>query len=332
MTQPAKPLEVSSAPHAAILVGKGAKLQLAYQSGLGALYQADCMALFSALPEGSVDMIFADPPFNLGKNYGAGITDELRAHDYLDWSRAWLAECVRTLAPGGSLFVFNLPRWLIDYGAFLGTQGMEFRHWIAMRMPKAYPRGQRMSPAHYGCLYYTKGQPKAFNKVYVPLETCRHCGGEIRDYGGHRKALNERGINLMDVFNAPEDAWESAPEALPRGEGWTDAEDMWSDIPPVRHNKYKLRGANALAPIMLERLVAMASNPGDLVLDPFAGTGTTCYAAEKLHRRWVGSELGDTEPATRRLKDLAIGNLEEWETARGGSRTKAKTTRRRTAP
>ena len=320
MTQPAEKLDSSAPIHPTTLMRTGARLRLAYRSDLGALYQGNCLDLLGSLPSGSVDMIFADPPFNLGKNYGPGITDEMKAHEYLDWSREWLGECVRLLTPGGALLVFNLPRWLIDYGAYLNGAGMEFRHWIAMRMPKAYPRGQRMSPAHYGCLYYTKGQPRVFHKVYVPIETCRHCGGEIRDYGGHRKALNERGINLMDVFNAPEDAWENAPEPMPPGEGWTDAEDMWADIPPVRHNRYKLRGANALAPIMLERLVAMASQPGDLVLDPFAGTGTTFYAAEKLHRRWIGAELGDTAPAINRLTDLAQGNHERWESARGVTR------------
>jgi site-specific DNA-methyltransferase (adenine-specific) len=128
----------------------------------------------------------------------------------------------------------------------------------------------------------------------------------------------------MDFFNAPEDAWEVAPAPMPRGEAWTDAEDVWADIPPVRHGKYKLRGANALAPIMLERLVAMASNVGDLVVDPFGGTGTTFYAAEKLHRRWVGTELGDVKPAIRRLRDLLAGHEERWESARGPKRSKPK--------
>lgn len=312
-----EPLSHVRHAHPSDVVPSSAPLSEAYRTSLGVLYQGDCIDLLRSLPAACVDMVFADPPFNLGKDYGPGITDEMREHEYLDWSRRWLRECVRLLTPGGSLFVFNLPRWLIDYGAYLKTEGLEFRHWIAMRMPKAYPRGRRMSPAHYGCIYYTKGEPRAFNRVYVPVETCRHCGREIRDYGGHRKALNERGINMMDVFNAPEDTWEAAPAALPPGEGWTDAEDLWADVPPVRHNKYKLRGANALAPIMLERLVAMGSNAGDLVLDPFGGTGTTYYAAEKLHRRWLGVELGDVNPAIRRMDDLALGLEERWESARG---------------
>lgn len=297
-----------------------------FTTKLGQLYQGDCIPLLKSLADASVDMVFADPPFNLGKNYGRGISDELKAEEYLAWSKNWLREVVRVLVPGGSCFVFNLPKWLIDYGSFLGSQGMEFRHWIAMRMPKAFPRGRKLSPAHYGCLYYTKGEPKTFNRIYVPIQTCRHCGGEIRDYGGHRKSLNIKGINLMDVFDAPEDVWECSERPLPRGEGWTEADELWDDIPPVRHGKYKIRGANELAPIMLERLVAMSTNSGDLVLDPFGGSGTTYYAAEKLRRRWVGFEIGDVQPAIRRLKDFRDGSVAAWESARGnGSHKNGKT-------
>jgi len=294
-----------------------------YTTALGELFRGDCLDFLRSLPEGSVDVVFADPPFNLGKNYGHGISDLMREAEYLDWSTEWLRESVRTLSRGGALLVFNLPKWLIPFGGLLASFGMHFRHWIALRMPKAYPRGKRLSPAHYGCLYYTKGEPKRFNRVYVPVQTCRHCGGEVRDYGGHRKALNSRGINLMDVIDSPAEVWEDAPDAMPRGHAWTDAEDVWNDIPPVRHSRYKVRGANELAPIMMERLMWMASSEGDLIIDPFGGSGTTFFAAEKLRRRWLGTELGDTAPAVRRLRDLASGQAHAWESARGPIRARS---------
>ncbi len=309
-----------------LVVPPADRLTPAVQTQWGQLYQGDCLDFLRSLPDGVADMVFADPPFNLGKKYGRGISDAMQADDYLRWSKAWLSECVRVLAPGGSLFVFNLPRWLIEYGAFLNQSGMEFRHWIAMRMPKAFPRGKRLSPAHYGCLYYSKGgEPKTFNRIYVPIQTCRHCQGEIRDYGGHRKALNAQGINLMDVLDAPDEVWVDAPNALPRGRGWTDADEVWDDIPPVRHSKYKTRSANELAPIMLERLIGLATAPGELVVDPFGGAGTTFVAAERMHRRWLGSELGDVEPARERLSDVAKGLDARWERSRGHTATRSST-------
>lgn len=298
------------------------ELQQVYLSEYGILYQGDCVKFLSALPDESVDLVFADPPFNLGKEYGKGISDKMEVDRYLDWSKQWLSESIRVLKKGGSLFVFNLPRWCIEYGAFLNRKEMCFRHWIACRMPKAFPRGKKMSPAHYGLIYYTKGEPGVFNKVYTPIQVCRHCGGEIRDYGGHRKSLNEKGINLMDVWDMQEDVWEDASEADSTEMLWTLTEEMWADIPPVRHRRHKKRVPNELAPIMLERIIAMASNPGQIVVDPFGGSGTTFYAAEKLHRYWIGSELGDTAPAVERLNDLANGMTEQWESARGGQKLK----------
>lgn len=297
-------------------------LQQVYQSEHGILYQGDGLKLLSALPDESVDLVFADPPFNLGKQYGEGVSDRLSPSDYLNWSQQWLGESIRILKPGGSLFVFNLPKWCIEYGAYLNRQGMLFRHWIACRMPKAFPRGKRMSPAHYGLIYYTKGEPAVFNKIYTPIQVCRHCKGEIRDYGGHRKSLNEKGINLMDVWDMPEDVWQDATETISTDTLWTLAEEMWTDIPPVRHRQHKKRVANELAPIMLERIVAMASNLEQIVVDPFGGSGTTFYAAEKLHRYWIGAEIGDTDPAVERLTQLANGVVEQWESARGSKKSK----------
>lgn len=301
-------------------------LQQVYRSEHGVLYQGDCLKFLSSLPSEVVDVVFADPPFNLGKEYGEGVSDQMEIEKYLAWSKQWLDESVRVLKPGGSLFVFNLPRWCIEYGAYLNQKEMWFRHWIACRMPKAFPRGKKMSPAHYGLIYYTKGEPAVFNKVYTPIQVCRHCGGEVRDYGGHRKSLNEKGINLMDVWDMPEDVWEDADESNSNEVLWTLAEEMWTDIPPVRHRRHKKRVPNELAPIMLERIIAMASNPGQIVVDPFGGSGTTFYAAEKLHRYWIGSEIGDTEPAIERLTNLANGIVEQWESARGTKKLKQRKT------
>jgi site-specific DNA-methyltransferase (adenine-specific) len=294
--------------------------QRVYETELGQLFQGDCLPLLRELPDEMAHVIFADPPFNLGKDYGKDVSDQLKGEEYLAWSKAWLQETIRILQPGGSLFIFNLPMWLIEYGAFLNAHGMSFRHWIACRMPKAFPRGKKLSPAHYGLLYYTKGEPATFNKIYVPIPVCRHCGKEVRDYGGHRNKLNERGLNLMDVFDAPEDVWDAGSEEdHDHTQLWTSSEDLWDDIPPVRHSKYKTRTANELAPIMLERIIALSTNPGDLVIDPFGGSGTTYYAAEKLHRRWLGIELGDTSAAIQRLSNYQNGQYVEWESARGHS-------------
>jgi site-specific DNA-methyltransferase (adenine-specific) len=126
----------------------------------------------------------------------------------------------------------------------------------------------------------------------------------------------------MDVWDTPEDVWEDASAIDTDETLWTLTEEMWIDIPPVRHRQHKKRAANELAPIMLERIIAMASNAGQVVIDPFGGSGTTFYAAEKLHRYWLGTEISDIEPAVQRLTRLENGQVEHWESARGKKKVK----------
>ena len=246
-----------------------------YMSEMGRLYQGDCLDVLPLLPSETADLVFADPPFNLGKNYRNGRSDSLSDLDYLEWCGKWIAECIRLLKEGGAFYSFNLPRWNIELGHELNRLGLNFRHWIAIDIKYSLPIPGRLYPSHYSLLYYTKGKPKTFARPRVPIPVCRHCGGDVKDYGGHRGKLHPEGLNLTDV---------------------------WLDIPPVRHASTKRRDANELSTKLLQRILEISTGPGDLVLDPFGGSGTTYAVAEQMKRRWFGVEIGDTEPIVRRLK------------------------------
>jgi site-specific DNA-methyltransferase (adenine-specific) len=268
-------------------------MKLVHSTKLGKLYQSDCLDLLSSVSAESVHTFFADPPFNLRKDYGSRGRDDRSADEYLEWSKKWLRAAIRVLAPGGAMFLYNLPKWLIEYGSFLNSlPELTFKHWIAIAKPHSLPIPDRLSPSHYGLLYYIKGKkPRVFERdvVRTPIETCRHCGRDVKDYGGHRKYLNPKGINLTDV---------------------------WEDVPPVRHRKYKNRPANELAPVILERAILLTTREGDTICDPFAGGGVTAYVAERLNRRWIAGDLNDCGPAKDRLLDLANGCHPEWKSSR----------------
>ncbi len=264
-----------------------------YATKLGQVHRADCLELLGSLQTGSVDTLFADPPFNLRKNYGSNGADNRPSTEYLSWSKQWIKEAVRVLAPGGALFIYNLPKWLIEYGSYLNSlREMTFKHWIAIDKAHSLPIPNRLSPSHYGLLFYVKGQkPRVFNRdlVRTAVQACRHCGKDVKDYGGHKKYLNPLGLNLTDV---------------------------WDDVPPVRHRKYKNRPANELAPIILERVIKLTTQEGDLVCDPFAGGGVTAYVAERLQRRWIVGDINDCEAVKERLISLEQGHHPEWQSSK----------------
>ena len=251
----------------------------AWRTDLGLVYRGDATAILPRIEADSVALAFADPPFNLGKVYGAdGMpADDLREEkDYLEWCRAWVDQLVRVLMPGGSLFLYNLPRWNAHLAAHLDG-ALTFRHSIAVDMKYSLPLRGRLYPAHYSLLYMTKGKPRVFAPPRTPMTTCPACGKEVKDYGGYKSKLNPAGFNLSDV---------------------------WSDLSPVRHPRYKSRAGNQLPLKMLDRILDIATNPGDLVLDPFAGSGTTLVAAELKGRRWLGIEIVELDPILSRLRDL----------------------------
>lgn len=166
------------------------RLRPAFTTNLGAVYHADCMDLFAAVRNECIDTVFADPPFNLAKDYGNGKEkDDLDGGEYLAWCYRWMGECVRVLKPGGSMFVYNLPQWAFHLAARLEQHGMLFRHWIAVSMKGTFPRGRKLYPAHYALLYFTKGDPATFNRVRLPIPSCRHCGKDVKDYGGTESFL-----------------------------------------------------------------------------------------------------------------------------------------------
>ncbi|ACB50307.1 putative DNA-methyltransferase [Crocosphaera subtropica ATCC 51142] len=91
------------------------------------MYQGDCLDLMFHTASDSIDLIFADPPFNLSKIYPSKINDQLMDRDYLSWCETWLKDCIRILKPGGSLFLWNLPKWNTYLSQFL-NQYLTFRH------------------------------------------------------------------------------------------------------------------------------------------------------------------------------------------------------------
>jgi site-specific DNA-methyltransferase (adenine-specific) len=237
-----------------------------FHSGIltGRISHAEASAQLKSLPDSSAHLVFLDPPFNLGKKYGRQRTaDRKPVETYAAWLEGVALQSARVLAPGGALFLYHLPTWGLRIGALL-QRHLEFRHWIAISMKNGFVRGNRLYPAHYCLLYFTKGTPAFFKRPRLPPELCRVCGKTVRDYGGYREIIESKGINLSDV---------------------------WTDISPVRHKSTKTRRANELPLRMTNRILDIAGQRGKLFVDPFCGSGAAVVSAAAAGMQFVGSDL-----------------------------------------
>lgn len=237
------------------------------------IIQGDCLQLLRQLPDNCVDITFADPPFNLKKKYHSN-RDSLQFQEYVDWCEQWMTEMVRVTKLSGSIFVHNIPKWL-TYSTDVLNKIADFRHWISWEAPTA-PMGKTLQPAHYGILFYAKqAKTNKFYEIRHPHPRCRKCGYLHKDYGGKKAVLHPFGPLVSDT---------------------------WTDIHRIRHNKYRDSHPCQLPIHLLERILLMSTDEGDIVLDPFLGTGTTAIAAKRLGRHYIGFELDETYTTIAREK------------------------------
>ena len=229
---------------------------------LNTIDNADCLDYLRDIPDESVDVTFADPPFNLKKRYSS-YWDSLDVKEYVDWCDQWLRELVRVTKPTGSIFVHNIPKWLSYYCHVL-NEVAEFRHWISWEAIGT-PLGKTLLPTHYGILFYAKDYSQLkFYDLRYPHHRCRQCNTLRKDYGGKKKRLHPFGPIVSDV---------------------------WTDLHRIRHRVRRDLHPCQLPIPLLERVILMSTDEGDVVLDPFMGTGTTAVAARRLGRNFMGTDI-----------------------------------------
>jgi site-specific DNA-methyltransferase (adenine-specific) len=131
-------------------------------------------------------------------------------------------------------------------------------------MKSSFVRGKWLYPAHYALLMFTKGEPAHFKRPRIEPKRCRHCQKYIKDYGGYRKIIEQKGINLSD---------------------------FWDDLSPVRHANHKYRSANELPEVLFKRIIEISGAPNLLYVDPFAGSGTGVVQAASSHMRFMACDV-----------------------------------------
>ena len=244
-------------------------------------------SLKTLIPNSSIDLIFADPPYNIGKDFN-GRKDKWESEEaYLDWCHQWLDLCIRNLKPNGSFYVMTSTQAMPYFDIFLRK-----KLGILSRIVWHYDSSGVQAKRYYGSMYepilfcVKDKQNYTFNSEAVLVEA---------KTGAKRKLIDYR-KPVPTVYNAqkvPGNVWE---------------------MPRVRYRMGEYENHPTQKPVaLLERIILASSNPGDLVLDPFSGTFTTSFAAKKLGRKSIGIEIEEeyVKIGLRRLEILSSYNGEE---------------------
>jgi site-specific DNA-methyltransferase (adenine-specific) len=249
----------------------------------------DCLRHLAGVAPASVDLAFADPPFNIGYEYDVYDDRQSRA-EYLLWTERWLAAVERVLRPGGSFYVAIGDEYAAELKVRLDARGLTLRNWIVWHYTFGVSCTRKFNRSHAHILYYVKGRHFTFNAEAVRVPSARQT-----TYADRR--ANPAG-------KVPDDTWVLRPQEEERC--FRPEDDTWYVSRVCGTFKERTGHPCQMPEAVLERIVRVSSNPGDLVLDPFAGSGTTLATAKRLGRHYLGVELSPqyAEAARRRLEQV----------------------------
>ena len=259
------------------------------------LYNQDCIEGMGRLEPGSVDLVFADPPFNIGYKYDV-YEDKKAADEYLDWTRQWGRAMLGALKPNGSFFLAIGDDFAAELKLIFQRElGLVCRSWIIWYYTFGVNCKSKFSRSHTHIFHFVR-DPKAFtfNADEIKVPSARQLV-----YADARAANGGR---------LPDDTWILRPQDAT--DQFNKDEDVWY-FPRVCGTFKERAGFHGcqMPEQLLERIIKVASNPGELVMDPFGGSGTTLITAKKLGRQFVGFELSENY-ATRvkaRLEETKVG-------------------------
>lgn len=229
--------------------------------------QGDCLDLLEEIEDESVRLIFADPPYNIGIEYGDHYDDSRPADEFDGWAQLWLAECFRKLTDDGSLWLLVNHEWARTLCFRAEDLGYHLRQWITWYESFGVNTTKMFNRCSRPLLWLVKD---AGNFVFDEWTD------QIRRKSDRQEVYNDRRANAG-------------------GKLW---DDVWGINPPIprvagTHGE-RIDGFPTQLPLALLRpIVACASAPDDLVLDPFSGSGTTGVACIELGRRFIGMELSE---------------------------------------
>jgi len=279
---------------------------------LDRIIHGDCITELAKLDAGCVDLAFADPPFNIGYDYDE-YDDRRSCNDYLDWSRKWMEGVVRVLKPDGAFWLAIGDEYAAEMKVLCTRElGLYLRSWVVWFYTFGVHCKNKFTRSHAHLFHFVKDPKRfTFNSLAVRVPSARELV-----YGDKRADPDGR---------VPDDTWMMAPVLppdVPTRDGFilrpqdiperfpVDS-DMWffSRVAGTFNERRGWHGCQ-MPEQLLARIIKACSNEGGLILDPFAGSGTTPAVAKKLGRCYIGFEISKkyARQAEQRLAGISPGD------------------------
>lgn len=262
------------------------------------IHQGDCIELLDQIEPSSVDLVFADPPFNIGYSYDV-YEDDQSSQDYLDFSKQWIERVYGVLKPEGTFWLAIGDEYAAELKLAAQSIGFHARSWVIWYYTFGVNCVRGFSRSHTHLFHFVKDREKfTFNGVN-PL---------VRVPSARQLVYADTRANSKGRL--PDNTWILRPQDSPPM-GFNPSHDTWyfARVAGTFKEREGFHGCQ-MPEQLLGRIIRVSSNPGDLVFDPFAGSGTTLVVAKKLGRRYVGTELSEDYAARvgERLETCQVGD------------------------
>jgi site-specific DNA-methyltransferase (adenine-specific) len=245
---------------------------------LNTIHHGDCVQLMQQVPAGSIDLAFADPPFNIGYDYDVYDDRKDREH-YLDWSRQWISAVYRALKPTGTFWLAIGDEYAAELKIASQEIGFHTRSWVIWYYTFGVNCARKFTRSHAHLFYFVKDRE---NFTFLENDPAN------RVPSARQLVYNDARANPLGRL--PDDTWILRPQDL--ADCFTAAEDTWY-LPRVAGTFKERAGFHGcqMPEQLLGRILRCCSNPGDVVMDPFSGSATTVAVAKKLGRQYLAFDL-----------------------------------------
>ena len=263
------------------------------------IFQGDCVKLLSKTDEGSVDLVFADPPFNIGYEYDV-YDDAKQADDYIDWCSQWIQGVYQALKPTGTFWLAIGDEYAAELKIEAQKAGFHCRSWVIWYYTFGVNCVNGFSRSHTHLFHFVKDKKNfTFNRINPEI---RVKSARQLVYADNRANPNGR---------LPDNTWITRPQDAPFFLSFKPSHDTWyfARVAGTFKEREGFHGCQ-MPEQLLARIIRTSSRPQDLVLDPFGGSGTTMCAAKKLGRQWMGFELSQdyVKYINKRLDKTNVGD------------------------